>query len=770
MTPMNPMMFSPRRIILLLVGLTAIGVWVVPTGPIQQLLAFLLLWGWPILTWQPLMPGGETIRWLAAASLPLLLNPLLTLVAHYLPGPLPRGLLLGIALLVALLPLLWEQPTRPRFPHGSRQTWLILGGILVLALALRLANMGYKELQGDEGVIMVRAAAALTGDDSELFLHQKGPVEILLPMQVWGLTGAINDFWARLPFTWASLLTVATLMLLARRWFDRSVAWLAGAILAVNGFAVAFARIIQYQSLVMLWGTLALVLATEYRESGNRRALGLAAFFLAGGLLAHYDAVLVVPALAGLVLSRWWATRQPEWRPWFRSAGIGLATLALFYLPFVLNPNFGRTFRYLLNDRVGAGEGGQWLNWSGAAAWRMMTFYNSTWTILALILLVLVAVVVLSRQRRGLTLFLHLLSPAIFYLVVVVDPRTHVYTLFPAGVIAAAAGSMFLWQKVQSLAVQARRKQIATLVLLVVALFYGQALIYTTRLFVLNQPELQRTWAENQPAGYPVTWAEPPLYGLFGFPYQAGWRAVADMLPPSAYPYASNEEEEITNWYMAQAERTHCPNFNSFILTQNVQDEMPYDAAVVDGMDLLARVLVRGRETMRIYSREPVESIRTIEATHTSRWLTPAQIAPPTYGGQHPVDLTLQNGAGGQVRLLGYDLSSTQPTPGSQLVVTLYWQALTPFTHNYQVFVHLSQGTNILAQGDGAPECAINPTTRWEPGQIITDPHLVDLPETLPADSLSLTVGLYDLITLERMTLFPVDQDNIPLLSITPLN
>ncbi|MCA9923325.1 MAG: hypothetical protein KC421_13180, partial [Anaerolineales bacterium] len=78
-----------------------------------------------------------------------------------------------------------------------------------------------------------------------------------------------------------------------------------------------------------------------------------------------------------------------------------------------------------------------------------------------------------------------------------------------------------------------------------------------------------------------TTWDAPPQFGLFGFPYQAGWRAVGDL--PLALPYASNEEEEITNVYMAQANRTHCPDFNTFILTQHVQDEVPYDPAWLDG-------------------------------------------------------------------------------------------------------------------------------------------------------------------------------------------
>ncbi|MBK9054296.1 MAG: hypothetical protein IPL78_26325 [Chloroflexi bacterium] len=51
----------------------------------------------------------------------------------------------------------------------------------------------------------------------------------------------------------------------------------------------------------------------------------------------------------------------------------------------------------------------------------------------------------------------------------------------------------------------------------------------------------------------------------------------------------------------------------------------------------------------------------------------------------------------------------------------------------------------------------------------MVDPHFLPLPSTLPAESLPLTVGLYDLITLERLTVVTTGQDVIPLLSITPL-
>jgi 4-amino-4-deoxy-L-arabinose transferase-like glycosyltransferase len=304
--------------------------------------------------------------------------------------------------------------------------------------------MGYKEIQGDEGVILVRAAAALTGDDAELFLHQKGPMEILLPLMTWGVTGAFNEFWARLPFLWAGLLGVAALTLLARRWFNGRVAFIAGLLFAIMGFGIAFSRIIQYQTLVMLWGLLALLTATRYREEGRPLDLYVTAVFLAGGLLAHYDAVLVVPAVGWVLGSGERGVARGEWhvREWVIAGLLGAGVLGLFYAPFALNPNFGRTVRYLLNDRVGTEAG--LTDWSGTAVWQMMTFYNSTYFIVGLMGLLLVGLWRLWRHREGGSAVLTFLVPALFYVFVVSDPRTHVYTIFPGAIILAAVGRQ-LW-------------------------------------------------------------------------------------------------------------------------------------------------------------------------------------------------------------------------------------------------------------------------------------------------------------------------------------
>jgi hypothetical protein len=74
------------------------------------------------------------------------------------------------------------------------------------------------------------------------------------------------------------------------------------------------------------------------------------------------------------------------------------------------------------------------------------------------------------------------------------------------------------------------------------------------------------------------------------------------------------------------------------------------------------------------------------------------------------------------------------------------------------VFTHLYDG-QMRGQHDGAPECALNPTTRWEPGQIIADPHLMEIAGDAEPGIVPLSVGMYDLLDQQRLTV-PGSADN----------
>ena len=740
---------------------TAVLLFVLPVGGLQQGAAVFLFWILPIFSWVSVITGDRIIRWPTSAGFVLLLHAVGGLLIHYLPGTVPRLLLVGWGVFVVVLPVFISKRMERNTDGDEQSNFRVLSRssafyifllLVVMIVGFRLPNMGYKELQGDEGIILMRAATALNGDEAELFLHQKGPVEIVLPMIAWGSTGSITEFWARLPFLWANVLSVLVLVLLARRWFGRKAALVAGLLLAVNGFGIAFARIIQYQSFVMLWGLLALFHADRYREEGNGWDLGLTAVFLAAGLLAHYDAVLVVPAIVWLVWSRLQVAR---WREWVLSAVSGLGMLALFFVPYVRHPNFARTQSYLLGDRLGQEQAGATVRWSGAEVWQMITFYNSLYYILGLIALLLVGFYALRWEKNGrIAALLTFLVPLIFYTVIVDDARTHVYTIFPGAVILAGVGGVWLWQK-------AARPDLQYGLVGLFAVFVVISAVYVYLMFVDVIPERQRTWAENQPALFPTTWESPPLYGLFGFPYQAGWRVVSEV--PLAMPYASNEEEEITNIYMAQANRTHCADFETFILATNVQDTIPYDPAWLDGMFLQHEVMVNGRSTMKIFGREET-AVTTFEANGSQRWFLPEDVAAPSLQGRVPVDVVLGDG---QVKLLGYDLDLTNAAPGGQIRVTLFWEALLPFVEPHQVFTHLVVNGELVAQHDSAPECNMNATTRWEPGQLIPDPHMIDIPADFSAQSVSLFVGMYNLETLVRLPVMETGGDAVLLEEIS---
>ena len=251
---------------------------------------------------------------------------LLALLIGYLPGEISFGLLLLGTAVLAILPLFFAPASGlPTWSWTAVWPYLL---IFLIAILFRLPNLDYAEFQGDEGVIMVRAAAMIMGDDAELFLHQKGPIEILQPLPLWQLSGSINEAWARALFTWASLLPVLAVMVLGWQWFGRAVDVWAGVLFSLVGFSIAFGRIVQYQSFVVLWGAMALYHAVCYARHSWRGDLLLTAVFLAGGLLAHYDAILVAPAIGWVLLKPIFKQKQLVWRDYLLSPVDPNSTLA----------------------------------------------------------------------------------------------------------------------------------------------------------------------------------------------------------------------------------------------------------------------------------------------------------------------------------------------------------------------------------------------------------------------------------------------------------
>jgi hypothetical protein len=103
---------------------------------------------------------------------------------------------------------------------------------------------------------------------------------------------------------------------------------------------------------------------------------------------------------------------------------------------------------------------------------------------------------------------------------------------------------------------------------------------------------------------------------------------------------------------------------------------------------------------------------------------------------------------GDQIRLVGYDVEHSE----TQLVLTLYWQAIKRMERDYTVFVHVSSSSDgtIGAQYDGMPRDWTYLTSWWEKGEIVSDTIALDVSE-LSRGRYEVAVGVYEPDTMERL-------------------
>ncbi|MEP7289497.1 MAG: glycosyltransferase family 39 protein [Chloroflexota bacterium] len=109
----------------------------------------------------------------------------------------------------------------------------------------------------------------------------------------------------------------------------------------------------------------------------------------------------------------------------------------------------------------------------------------------------------------------------------------------------------------------------------------------------------------------------------------------------------------------------------------------------------------------------------------------------------------------GEMKLLGYSLSTKSLHPGETLDLTLYWQVSSVPTENYTVFSHLLGPFNPATNGplwtgqDSYP--ADTPTSALWVGQTIADHRRLTVPDNTPLGDYTFEVGLYRLETGQRL-------------------
>ncbi|MEJ5308620.1 MAG: protein kinase [Anaerolineae bacterium] len=116
-----------------------------------------------------------------------------------------------------------------------------------------------------------------------------------------------------------------------------------------------------------------------------------------------------------------------------------------------------------------------------------------------------------------------------------------------------------------------------------------------------------------------------------------------------------------------------------------------------------------------------------------------------TVSGGTNLPIPLQVNLNDQVMLEDARISQLTYRPGDTIGLTFRWQALQTIPASYKVFIHVLtlDYSAAVAQQDIEPMNGLRPTNTWAPGEIINDPHQVQLPQNTPAGTYQIRAGLY---------------------------
>ncbi|MDQ7033387.1 MAG: glycosyltransferase family 39 protein [Anaerolineae bacterium] len=100
---------------------------------------------------------------------------------------------------------------------------------------------------------------------------------------------------------------------------------------------------------------------------------------------------------------------------------------------------------------------------------------------------------------------------------------------------------------------------------------------------------------------------------------------------------------------------------------------------------------------------------------------------------------------GNLIELLGYDITTLNPSLGDTIDLTLYWRALQPIERDYVVFANIIDPTTFTkyAASNAMPVQWTRPTSTWEVGEIIQDTHTLTIADNAVSGVYPIEVGLY---------------------------
>jgi hypothetical protein len=470
----------------------------------------------------------------------------------------------------------------------------------------------------------------------------------------------------------------------------------------------------------------------------------------------HYEFGLLAPTLLLLAWQGW--QKSVNKRSILRTLlaiGIPCALLvAAAYIPILTHPYYEKTQSYL-GSRMGA-----FGIFNGPFFVEMGTFYNSIYFFLILIALVIVGLIIGWRAYRFPTLLLTLWFVPFFilYLFIVRFPGTHFYLMMESWSLIGALPLAKLTPKIGH-HYEGRSRgnlwRLLALIIVIIWLVISAAYLYIT--FLRQEPEYVVNYAESR---IPFYWApygkEIPKQPRFGFPIFEGWKTLG-VLTEWYYlgeSYASNERSRHLRWYLGGFERKareEEPDF-IFVAKHLQQPDFSYQEEWLTDYVQVGEVRVRGEARILLYAHVPLavpyvvydaEQFSTIFdglVQSFDEWAEPA--------------IQIENIAlADSITLDSAGFSKSTLRAGDTLHLLLKWRPQQPLAHNYKLFVHIgsSKSGQPFSQWDGYPGLNTAQTSQWAVDKAFDDHVLLTIPKEMPKGTHTVSVGLYNETTGERL-------------------
>ena len=642
---------------------------------------------------------------------------------------------------------------------------LFLAVLMLLAVALRTANLTRQSLWADEGnsVRLTERSLSLVIAAARADIHPPG---YYLLLWGWAKLFGQGEVAVRSLSVVLGVALVGLVYLLGSRWLGGRCGWLAAFCAAVSPLQVQYSQEVRMYILVALLGAVAAYALVRWMEWGAQRQRTIwslvYALSVAAGLWTHYSFPVVIAAL-NIAWVVWWFGRRHDlgWRrplAWWLAMHGAVLVLYLPWLPVAWAKTWGYT-------AISAGHSAPFIATQGL---KLLSVGETAadddvtrWLVVGIVGLAVFGAwggfaarrSALSRPLMPGTLGLALLAlmPIVLMVALTLAGRPAYRPKFflagsPAFCVLVGGGIAAL-EKTS-----------------------GDKRPLSNQLWLLLGLGLVGVGAARSLRSYYYD----PAYARADYRSMAATIARMGQQGDAILLDAPNQWEVFTYYYRGQApvypicRSRPCPR---------AQTEAELDEIAAGHQRLFALY----------WATEESDPERVVE-----RWLeqNAFKASDTWYGDVRLVVYGVGQGSaageagrsrpatsledvclGEAIALRGYSLTQQTVRRGDVLQVTLFWEATAVPAGRYKVFLHLvSAGGQLVAQVDSEPGNGMNLTSSWHPEQgMFADRYGVIVPETAPSGPYQLLLGMYDVSGTPRLPIWvdgAASGDALPLATI----